>query len=218
MPASLWLFVREGLPDRWHEEIVRRAQVDELDGLEILTTEEHVLWLQVSVDDANPVELLHLEADVVEHVSHQVILQKAKAAAVLPDLVLALEHLVEKIEIEVVLERRDQPDRGHGALVLLVVVGVSDLVEGMLLHVDVVLALQGVHTFYFAHLQGKMPVLELQWIDLEDLCEVAVAQFADDLKHVGGEGFVIGMLLDELFWINSAELLVRGPVLPLAFH
>jgi len=170
------------------------------------------------MDYSNTMQFLHLQANVVEDVPDQVIVEKSKAPAVLPHFIPALQHLVEEVQVELVFESGDQPHGWHGEVVLCVVVGISNLVQCMLLHVDIVLPLHGAHALNLADLQGEVAVLEFLWVDLKDLGEVAIAELAYGLKHLNGQGLFFRMLLNEFFWVHFAQELVCWPVFLLALH
>ena len=100
---------RSELPSQvWVGQIVRRAEVDELDSLAF--GEEHIFWLQVPVDDLSCVQFLDLDANLLEHMPGQGALQKAECSALRPNFILTFQHLGQKEKLEIVLESSDELD------------------------------------------------------------------------------------------------------------
>lgn len=116
----------------WIVQIVRRAHIDEHDLLLLQVAKEHVLRLQVSMDEILAMHLLHLEAYVLEHETCHALLQEAKGATMRPHLITTLEHFCEEVQLELILERGHEFDARAIDSIL-----VAQLVQSVLLHEDV---------------------------------------------------------------------------------
>jgi hypothetical protein len=92
-------FIIESLPNRLIIKIVSWSKINQFYCIYFVILKEHIFWLKISVDQSNLMQLLHLQTDLVKHISNPIILKKTKTSAVFPNFIFTFEHFRQKIQI-----------------------------------------------------------------------------------------------------------------------
>lgn len=76
--SSLGIVINKSVANFWLQHVIRGAKINQFHLIKLIRGEEHVLWFQVPVNNADLVDLLDALTDLKECVSYKRILEEAK--------------------------------------------------------------------------------------------------------------------------------------------